>query len=54
VPPDLTNWVTTGLVTLGGVLIAVIRGQGKDTPRIASVQPAIVKRPAETVGVETK
>lgn len=54
VPPDVVNWVTTGLVTVGGLLIAVLRGQGKDTPRIADVQPAVVKQPDVTVGVEKK
>jgi peptidoglycan hydrolase-like protein with peptidoglycan-binding domain len=54
VPPDIENWVTGGLVSLFTLVIAVLRGQGKDTPRVSSVQPAVVQRPAETVGVEKK
>jgi peptidoglycan hydrolase-like protein with peptidoglycan-binding domain len=51
-PPDVVNWVTTGLVTVGGLIIAVLRGQGRDTPRVTSIQPAVVRHPSETVGVE--
>jgi peptidoglycan hydrolase-like protein with peptidoglycan-binding domain len=54
VPPDVEQWITSGIVTVGTLIIAVLRGQGKDTPRVTSIQPAIVKRPAETVGVEKK
>ncbi len=54
VPPDLENWITGGIVTVGGLIIAVLRGQGRDTPRVTSVQPAVVRKPEETVGVETK
>lgn len=54
VPPDLENWITGGIVTVGGLIIAVLRGQGRDTPRVTSVQPAVIRSPAETVGVEKK
>ncbi len=50
VPPELENWVTTGLVSLFALIIAVLRGQGKDTPRVTSVQPAVVQKPTEFVG----
>lgn len=54
VPPDVETWITSGIVTLGTLIIAVLRGQGRDTPRLTSIQPAIIRRPSETVGVEKK
>lgn len=54
VPPDVEKMVTGGLVTALTLVIAVLRGQGKDTPRVSSVSPAVVQRPAEFVGQEKK
>jgi peptidoglycan hydrolase-like protein with peptidoglycan-binding domain len=47
VSPDVQNAVTSLLVAAGGALIAILRGWGKDTPRVASVAPAVVQKPAE-------
>lgn len=47
VPPGVSEWVTSGLVLAGGGAIAIIRGWGKDTPRIASVTPAVIQKPQE-------
>lgn len=47
VPAEVSDWVTTGLVLAGGGAIAIIRGWGKDTPRVASVTPAVIQKPQE-------
>jgi peptidoglycan hydrolase-like protein with peptidoglycan-binding domain len=50
VPPEVQNWVTSGLVVLGGAVIVFLRGMGKDVPRVADKTPAVIQKPAEYVG----
>lgn len=50
VSPELQQWVTSGLIALGGALIVFLRGMGKDTPRVASRTPAVIQKPDKWVG----
>lgn len=50
VPPEIVNWVTSGLVTLGGALIMWWRTRGTDTSKIAAVAPAVILDPTKWVG----
>ena len=50
VSPELQQWVTSGLIALGGALIVFLRGMGKDTPRVASRAPAVIQKPDMWVG----
>ena len=49
-PPDVEKLVTQGLVLGGTALITLLRGWGKDTPRVSAKTPAVIQRPAEFVG----
>jgi peptidoglycan hydrolase-like protein with peptidoglycan-binding domain len=50
VSPELQQWVTSGLIALGGAVIVFLRGMGKDTPRVASKTPAVIQKPDEYIG----
>ncbi len=50
VSPEVQQWVTSGIVVLGGSVIVFLRGMGKDVPRVASKAPAVIERPTEYVG----
>lgn len=50
VSPEIQQWVTSGLIALGGAIIVFLRGMGKDTPRVASQTPAVIQKPDEYVG----
>lgn len=50
VSPEIDKLVTGLLVTGFGALIAFLRGQAKDTGRIASKMPAVIQKPNEWVG----
>lgn len=50
VSPEIENAVTGLLVTAGTAIIALLRGRSLDTPRVASVTPAVIQNPAEYTG----
>jgi peptidoglycan hydrolase-like protein with peptidoglycan-binding domain len=49
-PPDVENTITSLLVAGGTALIAILRGWGKDTPRVTAKSPAVIQQPARFVG----
>lgn len=50
VPADVQQWVTSGIIVLGGSVIVFLRGMGKDVPRVANKTPAVIEKPTEYVG----
>ncbi len=50
IPDGLKDTITQLLVYGGMALVAVLRGWGKDTPRVTAIQPAIIQSPAEFTG----
>lgn len=52
-PPDVVAWVTTGVGVLFAALIGVLESAFQN-PHMTKQQPAVVQKPAETVGLEPK
>ncbi len=50
VSPEIQQWVTSGIIVAGGSIIVLLRGLGKDTPRVASRAPAVIQKPDMWVG----
>lgn len=47
VPQELVNWITGGLVALGGSLIVWWRTRGTDPSKISSVTPGVILDPTK-------
>lgn len=47
VSPEIENAVTALIVTAGTAIIAVLRGWGKDTPRVSTTTPVVIQKPGE-------